>query len=71
MDCSPSGCPWGFPGKNTGVACHFLLHSFVGATFFFLTTGIVLDHFMTHNPGHTPRTQRENIFLQTPLNLLS
>ena len=18
-------CPWGFPGKNTGVACHFLL----------------------------------------------
>ena len=19
-------CPWGFPGKNTGVGCHFLLH---------------------------------------------
>ena len=18
-------CPWNFPGKNTGVACHFLL----------------------------------------------
>ena len=18
-------CPWGFPGKNTGVGCHFLL----------------------------------------------
>ena len=25
MDCSPPGssvfCPWGFPGKNTGVGC--------------------------------------------------
>ena len=19
-------CPWEFPGKNTGVGCHFLLH---------------------------------------------
>ena len=19
-------CPWGFPGKNTGVDCHFLVH---------------------------------------------
>ena len=26
MDCSPPGlCPWDFPGKNTGVGCHFLL----------------------------------------------
>ena len=27
MDCSPLGssCPWNFPGKNTGVDCHFLL----------------------------------------------
>ena len=26
MDCSPPGfCPWNFPGKNTGVGCHFLL----------------------------------------------
>ena len=25
--CSPSGiiCPWDYPGKNTGVGCHFLL----------------------------------------------
>ena len=21
-------CPWDFPGKNTGVDCHFLLHFF-------------------------------------------
>ena len=25
MDCSQSGCPWDFPGKNTGVGCHSLL----------------------------------------------
>ena len=24
VDCSPPG-PWDFPGKNTGVVCHFLL----------------------------------------------
>ena len=26
MDCSLPGsfCPWDFPGKNTGVSCHFL-----------------------------------------------
>ena len=25
----PTGllCPWDSPGKNTGVGCHFLLHS--------------------------------------------
>ena len=22
---SPPGCPWDFPGKNTGVGCHFLV----------------------------------------------
>ena len=27
LDCSPARflCPWNFPGKNTGVGCHFLL----------------------------------------------
>ena len=27
MDCKPTRllCPWDFPGKNTGVGCHFLL----------------------------------------------
>ena len=26
MDCSPPDfCPWNFPGKHTGVGCHFLL----------------------------------------------
>ena len=35
MDCSPpcSFCLWDFPGKNTGVGCHFLLHGI------FLTQG--------------------------------
>ena len=29
MDCSPPGSSvqWDFPGENTGVGCHFLLHS--------------------------------------------
>ena len=29
MDCKPSRflCPWHFPGKNTGVGCHFLLQT--------------------------------------------
>ena len=25
MNCSPPGCLWDFPVKNTGVGCHFLL----------------------------------------------
>ena len=25
MDFNLSGCPWDFPGKNTGVGCHFFL----------------------------------------------
>ena len=26
MDCSSTrSCPWGFPGKNTGIGCHLLL----------------------------------------------
>ena len=34
MDCSPPGsCSWDFPGKNTGVGCHFLLQEI------FLTQG--------------------------------
>ena len=30
-------CPWDFPGKNTGVGCHFLLQGI------FLTLGLNLD----------------------------
>ena len=44
MDCSlpDSFCPWGFPGKNTGVDCHFLLQEI------FLTQGLnpSLLHFL-------------------------
>ena len=38
MDCSLSRllCPWNFPGKNTGVGCHFLLQGI------FLTQGLNL-----------------------------
>jgi len=34
-NCNPPGfCPWNFPGKNTGVGCHFLLQGI------FLTQGL-------------------------------
>ena len=26
MGCSPTGCPWNFPGKNTGMSWQFLFH---------------------------------------------
>ena len=31
MGCKPTSllCPWAFPGKNTGVGCHFLLQGIV------------------------------------------
>ena len=38
MNCSPPGfCPWNFPGKNTGIGCHFLLQGI------FLTQGSKLQ----------------------------
>ena len=57
MECSPARllCPWDFPGKNTGVGCHFLLQGI------FLTWGsnLVLLHW------------QEDSFITVPLgNLL-
>ena len=35
MDCGlPGSCPWNFPGRNTGVSCHFFLQKI------FLTQGL-------------------------------
>ena len=36
-------CPGGFPGKNTGVGCHFLLHLCVYSHAFLFHSGISLD----------------------------
>ena len=48
MDCSPPGsCPWDFPGKNTGVGCHFLVQGI------FLTQGLNLC-LMHWQVGHHP-----------------
>ena len=30
IESSPAGSPWDFPGKNTGVGCHFLLQRMKG-----------------------------------------
>ena len=57
MNCSPPGssCTWDFPGKNTGVGCHFLLQGI------FLTQGsnLHLLHWQvgslsTEPPGKPP-----------------
>ena len=52
MDCIQVPCPWDFPGKNTGVGCHFLLQGI------FLTQGSnphllhwQVDSFTTEPPG--------------------
>jgi len=31
VDCSPARLlfPWDFPGKNTGLGCHFILHGYL------------------------------------------
>ena len=49
MNCSQPGsfCPWGFPGKNTGVNCHFLLQGL------FLTQGSNLS-FLHWQAGSLP-----------------
>ena len=60
MDCTQAPCLWYFPGKNTGVGCHFLLQGF------FLTWGLNLhllcllhwqaDSFTTNPPGNPRKT---------------
>ena len=75
-------CPWDFPGKNTGVGCHFLLHRI------FLTQGLNLcllhqqvDSLPLHHLGslsplvfilyETPSTPSTNdIYSECPLSKL-
>ena len=58
-------CPWGFPGKNTGVGCHFLLQGFFptqGSNPYFLhqpVGSLPLSH--QRNPP-TPRAPRLSHF---------
>ena len=84
MDCSPSPsllCPWDFPGKNTGVGCHFLFQGI------FLTQGLnprllhwqvdylPLCHQGSHSQGlwkhfpflHSFRHRSGSYFLPSPL----
>ena len=53
-------CPWGFPGKNTGVNCHFLLQRI------FLTQGSCpcLLHWQA---GSLPLSHQENLLLSLAL----
>ena len=60
MNCSPPGsCPRKFPGKNTGVGCHFLLqgifptqglnmHLLLGSQILYRWATLKLDHEDSH-----------------------
>ena len=41
-------CPWNFPGKNTGMGCHFLLHGEIVSTIY-LTSLLLIDMSMVSN----------------------
>ena len=74
MDCSPPRllCPWDFPGKDTGVGCHFLSRGYYwprGQTQVFCTAGRFFTKWATRDqtwdrPGmllsipHHPEEQR-------------
>ena len=57
-------CPWGFPGKNTGVGCHFLLQGIFqprDRTLVSCITYCIAGGFLTAEPnsrGATPRGDR-------------
>ena len=60
-------CPWDFPGKNTGVGCHFLLQGVVptqGSNTRLLHYRQFLDHWA---PGEAPRVFSLNQLKQYPL----
>ena len=77
----PMGCnlrllhPWGFPGKNSGVCCHFLLQGI------FLTQGsnqpllhwqadsLPLNHSEAHYSIHSVMTNLESIFKSRDITL--
>ena len=64
-------CPWDFPGKNTGVACHFLLlgnllNPGIEPTYFALPGG----YFTTEPPGKLVReTDTRPIILEINLEM--
>ena len=48
-------CPWNFPGKNTGVSCHFLLQGII------LTQGTNLSLLLGHlDTDSLPLSQQES-----------
>ena len=47
-------CPWDFPGKNTGVGCHFLLHRIFPDPGIELTSPALAGRFFTTEPPGKP-----------------
>ena len=81
MDCSPpdSSCPWGFPGKNTGVGCHFLLLGIFptqGSNLQLLNCRRILYHWVNREAEHpwqlkNYNQRRDFIIISLGLRLLS
>ena len=68
MDCSPSGllCSWDFPGKNTGVGCHFLLQGIFPTQWLNLSRLLsrwILYHWATRE---TPKCPQEDASASGP-----
>ena len=51
-------CPWDFPGKNTGVGCHFLLQGIFPTKelnpHLFMSPALVGGFFTTNTPWEAP-----------------
>ena len=60
-------CPWDFPGRNTGMACHFLLQRILGPrdqTHISWGSCICRQKFLTPEPpGKPPRIYRDALLL--------
>ena len=61
VDCSPPGssCLWNFPGKNTGVGCHFLLQGIFPPRNQTPVSGTGRRLFTTVPPGKPPLNHKE------------
>ena len=65
MDCGPTRllCLWNFPGKNTGVGCHFLLQGFfppqgMSSQLLHLLLWQVLYHLPPGEPGSMAQPEK-------------
>ena len=56
-------CSWDFPGKNTGVCCHFLLQGIFLTQGSNLSPALAVGFFTTEPPGKPKIHQYEGIII--------